>query len=405
MAKEEIIAALEIGSSRISCVIGRITPQNNIEILEGSQLQTKGIKNGIVIDIDESAYTIKKVIEQSEEKIDKFINSVYVGIRGQHIETIHNRGVITISRSDKEITPEDVVNVIEVSKAIHLANDREIIDTIPQEFSLDKQRGVHNPVGMEGNFLEVQSYIITASTLCLNNIDKAIAKEGFDVIEHIYSLLAVGNVVVTDEEKELGCLLIDIGGQLIGITIYAEGNIKFNAELAIGADYITRDISYALKTSINQAQYIKENYGIAFSSLVKDDHEIEFTGVDGRTIRKISIKYLADIISPRVEEIFEKINDLIQTTAYSDLFIPGGIILTGGGANLSGMKDACEKIFNVDTRIGLPYNITGKESIISNPSFATAIGLFKYKPNTETSRTKKFFKKGLIFKRIRDLFS
>jgi cell division protein FtsA len=303
---------------------------------------------------------------------------------------------------DKEITHDDVTSAIDNAKAIRISSDREILDTVSQDSSLDGQRGVHNPVGMEGSYLEVFVHVVTSSVTHLNNIYKAITKAGFKVIEPIYGLLATGDVSVTEEEKALGCLLIDFGGQTTGVAIYAEDSIKFSKELPFGSDLITTDISHALRTSVIQAKLIKEKHGVAMPSLLTEDMEIEFMGVDGRTLRKVNRRYLAEIISPRLEEIFNKINDEVQNSPYADVVVPGGIILTGGGASLEGSTTAIEKVLGISTRIGLPQGITGPNKIITDPNYATAIGLLKYRPTIDIIHPKRERIIMNVFKKIRD---
>jgi len=405
MAKQEIMCGVDIGSSQISVVIGKVDPTKDVlEIISGARTYCRGVNGGVVVNIGETANGIKRAIEEAEEKTDEVIHSVYLGLRGSHIDTVNNRGVVSISRTDKEITNEDVINVIDNAKAIQISTDREIIDTVAQEFSVDRQKGVHDPTGMEGNYLEVYVHIVTASRTHLNNIYKAVAQAGFSVIEPIYGLLAVGEVVVSDEEKELGCLLIDLGGQTTGLAVYSENSIRFSKELQIGSDLITRDISYALRTSIVNAREIKERYGVVSPSMVDKDEEIEFTGVDGRTMRKTCVKFLSEIIAPRVEEIFEKINEVIQDANFSDVIVPGGVIITGGGSLLEGIVKASEQVLGVSSRIGICQGVKGPQEIVSNPSFATAIGLLKYRPGVESIQRPTFIRRIPFWRRFREMF-
>jgi cell division protein FtsA len=407
MAKRDIKCGLSVGSGQIICVLGTVNPENGIiEIISYGQDFCRGIKGGVVIDIDETSKSITNAIEEAENKIKEEINEVYLGVRGTHIESCNSHGVMSISRTDKEITPEDVNSVIENTRAIQISNDREIIDILVQEFSLDRQRGVHNPVGMEGNFLEAYALVITASTTHLNNIFKSVEIAGFNVNELIYGLLAVCESVVTEEEKENGCLLIDLGGQNIGLAIYSEKSLKYTKEINFGVDLITRDISHALRTSLAQAKLIRDKYGVAVPSLLKENEPIEYTGVDGRTIHTTDSKYLTEIIPPRVEEIFDKIGAELQNTPYMNDVIPGGIIITGSGSLLKGMREASEKIFGIETRVGFTQGVTGLNEIITNPTYAEAIGLLKYKPYMQISHNiKRISRKGVfsnIISKLRD---
>lgn len=384
MTKPEILTGIDIGSNQVCCVMGkRNVEDGSIEILGASKVQCRGVKGGVVINLQETAYAVRQVIEKVEEQTQETVRQIFLGIRGSHIESMNARGAINISRTDKEITAEDVASAIENAKTIRLSPDREILHTISQEFSLDHQRGVPNPVGMEGNFLEVDVHILTASSSHLSNLYKAIAQAGFEIIEPVYGLLSVGDSVVTQEEKELGCLLVDFGGLTAGIAVYTEGSVKFSKELQIGSDFITRDISHNMRTSVATAQSIKEKYGIAMGSLLKADSKFDYTGVDGRTIRQATRRQLVEIVQPRLDQIFVAIEQEIRDQNLADAYIPGGVIITGGGSQLDGILPAAEAALNCSARVGLPQDIVGSEEIISNPSYATSIGLL----STELANT------------------
>ncbi len=307
-----------------------------------------------------------------------------------------------------EITADDVDKAIESAQAVHLSTDREIIHTIPQGFTLDRQQGVPNPVGMEGSLLEVDVHIVTASRSHLSNVFKAINMAGFSVTEPIYGLLAAGEVVVTQEERDLGSLFIDIGGQTTDIAVYFDGSVHFTEKLSIGADAITRDLAYGLRTSLSQAQQIKENFGVAMSNLLEqNESEVNFTAMDGRTFRKVNRRALIDIVEPRVEEIFTLISEKLQDSGYADRVVPGGAILTGGGSLLKGIEQASEKILQLSSRVGLPQGIVGKSEIVGHPSFATAVGLlgFPYRGDGQwasTSTARKRARSGSVVHRVRE---
>lgn len=378
MAKTGIIAGLDIGSSQVCCVIGRRSEDNAIlEIIGGARMPCRGVKGGVVINLSETSYAVQKVIEDAEEQANENVRQLYLGLRGSHIESLNARGAINISRTDKEITADDVAGAIENAKTIRLSPDREILHTIPQEFSLNHQRGVPNPVGMEGNFLEVDVHILTASSSHISNIYKAISQAGVDVLDPIYGFLAVGDLVITQEEKELGCLLIDFGGLTTGLAIYTEGSIRYSKELQIGSDFISRDISHSLRTSLAVAQDIKEKYGISMNSLLKNDSKFEYTAVDGRSIREGTRRQLVEIIQPRLDQIFVTIEEELKKSNLADAIVPGGIIITGGASKLDGLLQATEQALSCSTRVGLPQDVTGKEEIITNPAYATAIGLLR----------------------------
>lgn len=378
MSREEIFTGVDIGSSQVSCVVGRRKDEDgSVEVLGGARIPCKGVKGGVVINLHETTYAVEQVIQKVEEQVQETVRQIYLGVRGSHIESMNAQGAINISRTDKEITAEDVSGAVENAKTIRLSPDREILHTIPQEFSLDHQRGVPNPVGMEGNFLEVDVHILTASSSHLSNLYKAIAQAGFEILEPVYGLLAVGNAVITQEEKELGCLLIDFGGLTTGLAVYTEGSVRYSKELQVGSDFITRDISHNFRTSLATAQSIKEKYGTALGSLLKNDSKFDYTAVDGRTIREATKRQLVEIIQPRLDQIFTAVEQDISEKNLLDAVIPGGVIITGGGSQLEGMVQAAEQAMNASARIGLPQDYTGPDEIISNPAYATAIGLLR----------------------------
>lgn len=394
MSKPEILAGLDIGSGQLACTIGRRMPeQDHVEVIAATRQNCRGLKGGVVINIDETALAIGHVVEAAEEMAKETVRDLIVGIRGAHIQTFNHHGAINIARTDKEITTDDVAQVIESTKAVPISTDREIIHVIPQDFVLDRQQGVPNPVGMEGSLLEVEVHIVTAGSSHLNNIWRSINNAGFGIREPVYGLLALGDVVVTQEEKDLGCVLVDLGGATTGISIYTDGGVRFTKELAIGTDAITNDLAHGLRTSFSQAKMVKERYGAAVRTTTRKqilvtgngheeaidgDEEVPFTSVDGRTERKIQRSTLFDFISPRVEEIYTLVKNELDNSGLSEQVVAGGVIVTGGGSMMPGMVVAAEKILELPSRQGLPQNINGLPEIISHPSYATAAGLLAF---------------------------
>ncbi len=380
MAKPEIVAGLDMGSGRVTCLIG--TPENDsqrVKVLGGSSVVCRGIKGGVVINIQETARAVTRAVEEAEAAAGVTVTGLYLGVRGTHLQSFNNRGAFNIARTDKEITPDDVSAVVGNAKAIPLSTDREILHVVPQGFSLDRQKGVPHPVGMEGSLLEVEVHIVTASTAHLNNLVKTVAQAGFEVIEPVYGLLAAGEMLVTPEEKDLGSLLIDFGGQSVSLGVYSEGSIRYSKELAIGSDFITRDLAVGLRTSLATAERIKMEHGIAHPSLLNGDAEIEFHGVDGRTPSRVKTSTMMGIILPRVEEIFSVIAEELQSSSYADLVVPGGAVLTGGGSLMRGTLAAAEQILGMPVRLGMahPDLFTADEPWL-NPTYATALGLLHF---------------------------
>ena len=376
----ELVAGLDIGSGRVTCLIGSPDPATGVvKVLGGSSVACRGLKGGVVINILEAASAVTRAVEEAESAVKATVSSVWLGVRGSHLQSFNNRGAYNIARTDREITADDVNAVVSSARAIPLSSDREILHVVPQGFSLDRQRGVPHPVGMEASLLEVDVHLVTASSAHLNNIMKTVAQAGFEVVEPVYGLLAAGETLVTQEEKELGCVLIDFGGQSLSLGVYCEGAIKYSKELALGSDFITRDLAVGLKTSIATAERIKLDHGIAHPSLLNGDPDIECHGIDGRTPLRVKTSTMMGIILPRVEEIFTIVAEDLQNSSYADVVAPGGAILTGGGSLMRGTLEAASQILGVPVRRGVPH----PDSILADdvwlsPIYATALGLLQY---------------------------
>lgn len=382
MPKNDIVASLDLGSHRVTCMIGQRDPETGrVHVLGASSNACLGLKGGVVVSITETARAVARAVEEAEGKAQTVVTEVVLGVCGGHLQSFNNSGKYNIARSDKEITAEDVAHVIDNAKAIHISNDRVILHVLPQSFSLDHQRGVPNPVGMEGSYLETEVHIVTASQSHLRNLVKSVNDAGFEVLEPVYSLLAVGDLVVSPEEKDLGCLLIDLGGQNISLAIYAEGSIRFSRELELGSDFITRDLAYGLKTTMGTARQIKERYGAALTSSLNGEAETEvaYVGIDGRTQQTVKAKTLVSIIQPRIEEIFTLVRDEVQKSGLEELVVPGGAVLTGGGALLKGMPEAAAQCLEMPVRLGLPREGFSPESERHlTPEFVSALGLLRF---------------------------
>ena len=395
------IAGLDVGSAQTVVVIGRHNPvTGGLTLLGAGRAPCRGLKGGVVVNIMESKIAVAKAAEEAEEMAKETIQNFLVGIRGSHVETYNHRGAITISRTDKEITAEDVDNVTLNAKAIQLSSDREIIHTVPQDFSVDKQAGVEDPVGMEGSHLSVDVHIAVASSSHLSNIVKSINQAGFSCDDVIYGAYAVGDCAVSQEEKELGVALVDLGGQTTTLAVYADGSIRFTKEIPIGGELITKDISYGLKTSFTAAQTLKESYGLANVNFLENDETLEFMAVDGRTRREVKRRILVEIIQSRVEEIFEMVHQELQKSNYAEV-IPGGLVLTGGGSKLAGIDRVAEEAFGMNVHLGNPIDVEGPPDILLDPTYTTAIGLLRYRHVGEWSRSHRSLRSPSILKKIK----
>ena len=381
MAKADMIAGLDMGSGRLTCLIGAPEPETGrVRVLGGASVACRGISAGGVVDLLESRSAVEQVLSAAEAAAGNVtVTGVFLGVRGAHLQSFNKKGALNIARSDREITAGDVQTVVANATTIPLSFDQEILHVVPQSFSLDRQRGMPNPVGMEGSTLEVDVHIVTASSTQINSLVKSVAEAGFAVVDVIYGLLAAGDQLVTPEEKELGTLLVDFGGQSLSVGVYAEGSLRYSKELGIGADYITRDLAVGLHTSIATAERLKIAHGIAHISRLNGDKAVEFPRVDGRTLERVKPSGMMRFILPRVEEIFDMVADDLKKSTCTDLVSAGGLILTGGGTSMQGITAAAEELLGLQTRVGVahPEQVAGDEKWFS-PTYATAMGLLTY---------------------------
>ncbi|OGS38321.1 MAG: cell division protein FtsA [Elusimicrobia bacterium RIFOXYD2_FULL_34_30] len=406
MAREKIVAGLDVGSSKVTCAIARKDGSDIPEIISIATAQCKGLRQGTVVNIRETETAITTAVEQAEEIANEKIDDdeVIVSIKGQHVESLNHSSAIGVTRTDKEIIIDDVLQVMSSAKAIRLGNDKEIIHIIPQEFIVDGQRGIIDPVGLEGSHLEVNVHIVIGLTSAINNLGKCVSNAGFVCKNFVSSILASGEVIVSPEEKDIGCVLIDMGAQTTDIAIYLDGSSKCVKEISLGGDSITMDLARGLGTSFHVAQDLKERYGSAITSLIDGKEDVTYISVDGRTQKKITKKAICDIIRPRLEEILSFVNDAIDKTQYRDV-ISAGAIITGGGCQLLGMREAGEEVLQMQTRIGIPQYIRGAVNGINNPSYASALGLLKYSCVSDFEKSSRYtVKKSGVVTKIKKMF-
>jgi cell division protein FtsA len=365
---------LDIGTTKICTVVAELA-DGQINIIGLGTHPSKGLRKGVVVNIDSTVQSIKKAVEEAELMAGVHLTSVYAGIAGGHIKGINSHGVIAVK--NKEITPSDVKRVIDAASAVAIPMDREVIHIIPQEFIVDDQDGIRDPVGMSGVRLEGRVHIVTGAITSAQNIIKCANRAGLDVDDIVLEQLGSSEAILTPEEKELGVAIIDIGGGTTDLVIFSSGSIKHTAVFSLAGSHITNDISLGLRTPLEEAEKIKIRYGCALTSLVRKDETIEVPSVGGRKPRGLSRYTLAEIIEPRVEEILSLVQHEIMRTGYGNL-LASGIILTGGSALLEGIPDLAEQIFNVPVRKGIPIGISGLVDLVNSPMYATGVGLVLY---------------------------
>lgn len=372
--KERIIVGLDIGTTKICAVVGELS-DGLVNVIGIGTSPSKGLRKGVVVNIESTVQSIKKAIEEAELMSGCHITSVYAGIAGGHIKGINSHGVIAVK--NKEITQSDVKRVIDAASAIAIPMDREVIHIIPQEFIVDDQDGIKDPVGMSGVRLEGRVHIVTGAITSAQNIIKCANKAGLDVNDIVLEQLGSSEAVLTPEEKELGVAIIDIGGGTTDLVIFSKGSIKHTAVFSLAGNHVTSDISVGLRTPIEEAEKIKIRYGCALTSMVRKDETIEVPSVGGRKPRILSRQTLSEIIEPRMEEILSLVHDEVVRTGYKNM-ITSGLILTGGGAILEGVPELAEQIFNLPVRRGIPIGIGGLIDLVSSPLYATGVGLVLY---------------------------
>ena len=372
--RDNLIVGLDIGTTKICAIVGSVT-EDGLDIIGIGTSPSRGLRKGVVINIDSTVASIKKAVEEAELMAGCEIKSVYAGIAGGHIRGLNSQGIIAIK--NREVSPEDVKRVIEAAKAIAIPMDREVIHILPQEFIIDDQDGIREPLGMSGVRLEAKVHIVTGAVASAQNIIKSCNRAGLDVADIVLEQLASSEAVLSPDEKELGVALVDIGGGTTDIAIFVDGAIKHTSVLSLGGNHLTNDIAVGLRTPMAEAEKIKQKYGCCMAALVGKEETIEVPSVGGRKPRVLSRQLLAEILEPRVEEIFSLVNREIIKSGFEDL-IASGIVITGGSTILEGMPELAEQVFNLPVRRGTPRNLGGLVDVVNSPVYATGVGLVVY---------------------------
>lgn len=386
--KGRLIVGLDIGTTKICCVVGEAIPLG-LDIVGIGTHPSVGVRKGVVVNIERTVESIKRAVEEAELMAGCEISSVYAGIAGGHIKGFNSHGVIAVK--NREVGPPDIERVMEAAGAVAIPMDREIIHTIPQEFIVDDQDGITDPLGMAGVRLEAKVHIVTGAVTSAQNIIRCAHSAGLDVCDIALECLASAEAVLTPEEKELGVALIDFGGGSTDLAIFSQNSIKHTAILALGSQNLTKDLAYGLRTSINNAENIKKKHGCCLSGLIDKGEVIEVENVASKKTKSLSRQVLGEILEPRVEEIFALINRDIVRTGYDEQVI-SGVVITGGGALLEGVPEVAEQVFDLPVRRGYPLEVGGLTDVINNPMYATAVGLVLYGLRQELGEGEKIFR-------------
>lgn len=387
MSKSALIVGLDIGTTKICAVVGYVNSDGEVEVVGIGTSVSTGMRKGVVVSIDQTVQSIRNAIEDAELMAGCEINAVYAGIAGGHILSINSDGVIAVKGA--EISQRDIERAMDAARTMAIPADREVIHTLPQEFIVDNQRGITDPLGMAGVRLEVKVHIVTGAVSSAQNIVRACNRSRLEVADLALESLASAKAVLTQEEREIGVALVDLGGGTTDIAIFANNAIKHTAVLSLGGQNLSNDIAFGLRTPMASAERIKIKYGCCLGDLVRNDELIEVPSVGGREPRRISRRVLADICEPRMDEILRLVDQIITRSGYKDM-LGAGIVLTGGTALMEGCQELGEEIFRRPTRVGYPLRISGLKDVVNSPKCSTAVGLLRYGAEKEQQGQRKF---------------
>lgn len=373
---KNVVVGLDIGTSKVVAIIGEITAEDKIEVVGIGSHPSRGLKKGVVVNIDATVQSVQRAVQEAESMAGYQIQTVYTGIAGSHIRSFNSHGIVAI-RDQQEVTAIDVERVIDAAKAVAIPADQKTLHILPQEFIIDNQEGIKEPIGMSGVRLEAKVHMVTGAVSAAQNIVKCVRRCGLEVEDIILEQLASSYAVLTEDEKQLGVCLVDIGGGTTDIAIFTEGAIKHTAVIPIAGDQVTNDIAVALRTPTQSAENIKIQYACALANLASADELLEVPSVGDRVAKQLSRVTLAEVVEPRFEELFSLIRAELRRSGLED-HLGSGIVLTGGSARMEGLLELAEEVFNMPVRLGIPRQMAGLEDIVRNPSYATGIGLLLY---------------------------
>jgi len=372
---DNLVIGLDIGTSKVLAIVGEVQPGGEVQIIGAGMHPSRGLKKGVVVNIDSTVQSIQRAVEEAELMAGCQIHSVNAGIAGSHIQSFNSHGIVAIK--DKEVGESDVERVIEAARALAIPADQQILHILPQEYIIDKQDGVREPIGMCGVRLEAKVHIVTGAVSAAQNIIKCVRRCGLEVDDIILEQLASSIAVLTEDEKELGACLVDIGGGTTDISVFTEGAIRHTAVIPIAGDQVTNDIAVALRTPTQNAEEIKKKYGCALTQLARAEETIEVPSVGDRAPRRLARQTLAEVVEPRIEELYGLVQAELRRSGFEDM-LGSGIVLTGGSAKMEGMVDLGEEVFHMPVRLGIPQYVGGLSGVVHNPIFSTGVGLVLY---------------------------
>ena len=377
------VVGLDIGTNKVAAIVADITEDGVMEIIGIGSHPSRGLKKGVVVNIESTVQSIQRAVEEAELMAGHQISKVYAGIAGNHIRSINSHGIVAVR--DREVYPQDVERVIDAAQALAIPADQKILHILPQEYVIDNQEGVREPLGMSGVRLEAKVHLVTCAVNAAQNIEKCIVRCGLEVKDIILEQLASSYSVLTEDEKDLGVCLVDIGGGTTDIAVFTGGAIRHTAVIPIAGDQVTNDIAMALRTPTQNAEEIKIKYACALAQLARPDETIKVAGVGDKPSKELSRQALAEGIEPRYDELFTLIQAELRRSGFEDL-IAAGIVLTGGASKIEGVIELAEEIFHMPVSVGSPRNVAGLRDIVRNPVYATGVGLLLYGKEREQER-------------------
>ena len=374
--EKNLIVGLDIGTSKVVAIVGEVGEDDTeLKIIGFGSHPSRGLKKGVVVNIESTVQSIQRAVEEAELMAGCQIHSAYTGIAGSHIQSMNSHGIVAIR--DTEVTEADIERVIDAAKAVAIPADQKILHILPQEFIIDGQEGIKEPIGMSGVRLEAKVHMVTGSVSAAQNISKCVRRCGLETDDIILEQLASSFSILTEDETDLGVCIIDIGGGTTDIAVFTHGAIQHTAVIPIAGDQVTNDIAVALRTPTQHAEDIKVKYACALRQLTNLEDTIEVPGVGDRQPRRLSRQTLAEVVEPRYEELFTLIYAELERSGFVDL-IAAGIVLTGGSSKMEGLIELAEEVFHMPVRLGSPYNVTGMGDVVKNPIHATGVGLLHY---------------------------
>jgi cell division protein FtsA len=398
-----VITGLDVGTTKTCCVIAEWAPAGGLEIVGIGLAPCKGLRKGVVVNIDSTVESVKLAVSEAEQMAGLEVSSVLAGVAGGHIRGINSRGVVAVSGKHREVSQADVDRALEAAKAVNMPPDREVIHALPQTYVVDDQDGVKEPVGMSGVRLEVEVHLVTGAVTSVQNVIRSVNRAGLQVQDIVLEPLACSEAVISAEEKELGILLIDIGGGTTDVALFRDGAIWYTGILALGGDHISNDIAVGLRTPTAEAEDLKKRYGCALTALVREDEAIDVPSVGGRKPRQISRQVLSEIVQPRVEEIFTLVARDLTRAGFQDT-AAAGVVVTGGTSIMQGVPELAEQIFDLPVRRGMPTGVGGLADVVRTPICSTGVGLALYGARGDRGGALRDGPEASLTQRVRDWF-